>query len=288
MKDIKFVKAVASGNDFIIIDNSQLPACPPLYQQGRRAPSSQPRLSKLAKELCRRKLSVGADGLLVIEPSKKAHFKMRIFNPDGSEVDMCGNGLRCLALYAHRNRIVSGAKMVIETRAGKLEAEVKQDRIRLKMPRPKDLRLRFELDIDGQPQSVNYINTGVPHVVCFAQGLDNFNVEETGKAIRYHPEFQPAGTNANFVEVLDKNHIRIRTYERGVEQETLACGTGAAAAGIVTACQTEKPRRGQYKIKVDTRSGEALAVYFNIEKNEIDKVYLKGKAKIVYRGGLHV
>jgi len=274
MKDIEFVKAAASGNDFIIIDR---------FRDMKSQDKSQ--VSKLARELCQRKLSIGADGLLLIEPSKKVNFRMRIFNPDGSEVDMCGNGLRCVALYAHQNRIVSGSKMVIETLAGNLEAEVKQDTVKIKMSRPKDLRLKFDLDINGQNQKVNYINTGVPHIVCFVQGLADFNVEETGKAIRYHPEFQPAGTNSNFVEVLDKDHIGVRSYERGVEQETLACGTGCVAASIITRYQMQQDsQRGQCKIKVDTRGGETLAVYLNMKKDNIDEVYLEGKAKIVYKG----
>ena len=164
-----------------------------------------------------------------------------------------------------------------------MQAEVRQNKIRIKMSRPEDLRLKFNLDINGEMQSVNYINAGVPHVVCFAQGLDNFNVEEMGRAIRYHPEFQPEGTNADFVEVLDKDHIRIRTYERGVEQETLSCGTGAVAASIITCYQMEEPH-GMYKIKVDTQSGETLVVYFKIKEDKIDEVLLQGEAKIVYKG----
>lgn len=273
-KEISFVKAVASGNDFIIIDRLQNAKC-------------KLKIARLARELCRRKLSVGADGLLLLESSKKADFKMCIFNPDGTEVDMCGNGARCLALYGVKERIC-GNKMTIETDAGNLQAEVKQDKVKIKMSRPKDLRLRFTLDIDGQTQNVNYINTGVPHVICFVQGLDSFNVQETGRAVRYHPEFQPEGTNADFVQVLDKDHIRVRTYERGVEGETLACGTGVVAAGIITSYEMQGKPQGKYKIKVDTQSGETLAVYFKIEKDNIDEVYLEGKAKIVYKGGVHV
>lgn len=299
MKEIEFVKAEACGNDFIIIDRLQVGSC-----RG----STGPQPAKLAKELCQRKLSVGADGLLLIEASsrktlratrlprgerselyeaKRADFKMRIFNPDGTEVDMCGNGSRCAALYAQQKKPGCGSKMVIETRAGNLQAEVKQDRVRIKLSHPKDLRLKFDLDIDGQAQNVSYINTGVPHIVCFVQDLDNFNVEESGRAIRYHPEFQPEGTNADFVEVLDKGHIRVRTYERGVEQETLSCGTGCVAASIITAYQTEKPQK-VHRIKVDTQGGEALTVYFNIEKDIINEVSLEGQARIVYRGGLYV
>lgn len=271
-REVEFVKAVASGNDFIIIDRFRL----------RTNELTNQRTTKLAKELCQRKSSVGADGLLLIERSKKCDFKMRIFNPDGSEVDMCGNGSRCVAVYAAKEKICSN-KMVIETRAGNLEGEVRKDKVKIKMPCSKDLRLKFDLNINGKKQNLNYIHTGVPHVVCFVQGLDNFDVYNTGRAIRYHSEFQPQGTNADFVEVLDEDNIRIRTYERGVEEETLACGTGAVAAAIVTAYQMPQPR-GVHKVKVDTQGGEVLVVYFKIKKNNIDEVYLEGKARIVYRG----
>ena len=204
IREIEFIKAVASGNDFIIIDR---------FRQRINEPANK-LTNELAKELCQRKLSVGADGLLLIEPSKEADFKMRIFNPDGSEVDMCGNGSRCAAVYAAKEKIC-GNKMVIETRAGNLEAKVRKDKVKIKMPRPKDLKLKFNLDINGKTYNANYINTGVPHVVCFVQGVNNFDVGQTGRAIRYHPEFQPKGTNADFAEVLDKDHIRLRTYERG-------------------------------------------------------------------------
>ena len=274
MKKVKFVKAVASGNDFVILNNLK-----------NRKPASADQIGKLTQALCRRKLSVGADGLLVIEPSKKANFKMRIFNPDGTEVTMCGNGSRCVALYAHKYKIVSSAKMIIETRAGNLEAEVKQARVKVKMPQPKDLRLKFDLNVNGRKQNVNYINTGVPHVVCFVRNLENFNVQRAGKAIRYHIDFQPQGTNANFVEVLNKGHIKVRTYERGVEQETFACGTGCVAASIITTYQMqEKPEKGKYRIKADTHGGEMLSVYFKIEKNIISQTFLEGPARIVYEG----
>jgi diaminopimelate epimerase len=277
MKEIEFVKAVASGNDFIIVDSFK-----------KLKPEAKNRISKLARQLCQRKVSVGADGLLLIEPSKKANLKMRIFNPNGTEVDMCGNGARCVALYAVKKKI-SGHKMLIETEAGNLQAEVKKDSIKIKMPTPKDIRLKFDLTINGQRQSVSYINTGVPHVVVFVQKLDDFNVETIGSKIRYHSDFCPQGTNADFVKVLGKGRIMVRTYERGVEQETLACGTGCVAASVITICQMEqKAQRKQYKIKVKTQSGEILTVYCNREKDIFRKIFLEGKAKLVYRGGLYV
>lgn len=271
MKQIKFIKTEASGNDFIIIDRFR-----------DRKPQPRAQIASLARKFCRRKLSIGADGLLLIERSKKADFRMRVFNPDGSEVDMCGNGIRCVALYANKEGIC-GNKMDIETRAGNLGAEVKQDRVKIRMSPPKEMRLKFDLDIDSQLYNVSYINTGVPHVACFVQKLDGFNVQKVGRSIRYHPEFQPEGANANFIEVLNKNHIRVRTYERGVEQETLSCGSGCVAAGIIAVYQLER-LQGAHKIEVATHGGETLAIYFKIQKDIVNEVYLEGTAKTIYEG----
>ncbi|MBN3038559.1 MAG: diaminopimelate epimerase [Candidatus Omnitrophica bacterium] len=277
MRKIEFSKMVASGNDFVLIDRFKT-----------RLPLEKNQISKLAKEVCQRKHSIGADGLLLIEPSKKADFKLRIFNPDGSEVDMCGNGSRCAALYAAQNNIGSRGKKVIETLAGNLFAQVKKEKVKIKMTRPKDIRLRFSLDVDGNTYNVNYINTGVPHVVCFVQSLDKISVGEMGRAIRYHSEFQPQGTNANFVEVLSKGHIKLRTYERGVEEETLACGTGCVASGIITTYDMQnRINTGRHKVRVSTKGGETLSVYFKVIKDKtIDEVFLEGKAKLVYEGKL--
>lgn len=277
MSAINFIKAVASGNDFIIIDKIKT-----------RNAKHDIRYTKLAKFLCQRKLSIGADGLLLIEPSQACDFKMRIFNPDGTEVEMCGNGSRCVALYAQKSRIVTNSKMTIETKAGNLQAEVKQDRVKVKMPDAKGLRLKFDLELSCERQNVNFINTGVAHVVCFVQGLNNFNVCEIGRAIRYHPEFRPEGANADFVEVLGQGHIRVRTYERGVEQETLACGTGVVAAAIIATYNMRASSQGQHKIRVDTQGGETLTVYFDIDKDKINQVYLEGRAKIIYQGSVYL
>lgn len=276
MENLEFFKAVASGNDFIILNGIK----------GQNS-GAQRQISKLSRELCQRRLSAGADGLLLLEPSARADFKMRVFNPDGQEVDMCGNGARCAALFAGRNNLVRDDKMFIETRAGILEAEVKQDKVKIKMSPPKDLRLEFSLALNNGPQKVSYINTGVPHVVCFVPEVDTFPVNQAGKDIRYHPEFQPEGTNANFVQVTGKQRIKIRTYERGVEEETLACGTGAVAASIITVSQTLKPQ-GRHTVRVETKSGETLTVSFTAAGQAIKDVFLEGKAKIVYKALLNV
>ncbi len=265
MKNIDFTKAVGSGNDFVIIDN--------------RKKICHGNLSRLAREICDRKNSIGADGMLLLEDSKKGDFKMRIFNPDGSEVDMCGNGARCIAEFAYKKRI-AGKKMKIDTRAGILEAEVMDNSVRLKMSNPGQIRLRFNLDIGGMEYEVNYINTGVPHVVRFEEDVDRVDVRKFGAIIRYHKEFSPSGTNANFVEVASGHKIRVRTYERGVEDETLACGTGATASAIIASMlKGVKP-----PVEVITKGQEVLRIYFKIDKVEVKDVYLEGGARLVYEG----
>lgn len=265
MKGVRFQKAVATGNDFIIIDGRSRPAV------------SRP--SEFAKKVCDRKRSVGADGLLVIERSNKADFKMRIFNPDGSEAEMCGNGSRCIALYAAAKKITKH-EMTIDTLAGILSASVKKDVVKVRLPDPKDIRWNLCLTINKCPYKLNFINIGVPHVIHFVEDLDNVDVKNLGSEIRYHKEFSPAGANADFVKVAGRDRIKIRTYERGVEDETLACGTGAVASAIIAA---ESEKSGS-PITVETRGGEKLKVYFKLADGSFSNVYLEGKAKLVYEG----
>jgi len=267
-KRIRFTKAVATGNDFILIDNRK-----------PQAPSRQ--LAALAKRLCERKMSIGADGLLVLEHAKKADFKMRIFNPDGSEAEMCGNGSRCAALYASTNGIAN-INMTIETLAGILNARVKGDIVKVRLTNPKDINWNLCLSIGECPYKLSFIDTGVPHVVYFVKNLDTVDVKKVGADIRYHKEFSPAGANADFVKIEDEHNIKIRTYERGVEDETLACGTGAVASAIISA------EFGKLKspVNVETRSGEKLKVYFDMTGGNFTNVYLEGKAYLVFDGVL--
>lgn len=264
MKHLKFTKAVATGNDFIIIDNRQ---------------GAFKGLPALARKLCDRKRGVGADGLLAVEKSKRADFKMRIFNPDGSEAEMCGNGSRCMALYAAKNKIAKKA-MTIDTLAGVLNATVKSDIVKVRLTDPKDIKWNLCLEINKCPYKVNFVNTGVPHVIHFTDDLDKIDVKNLGSHIRYHGEFAPEGTNADFVKVAGKDSIKIRTYERGVEDETLACGTGAVASAIISA-EAEKLTS---PVTVQTRGGEKLRVFFNIVGGNFKDVYLEGRAKLVYEG----
>lgn len=265
MSMIRFTKSVATGNDFVIVDN--------------RLSDIKIKLPEIAKKLCERKRSIGADGLLVVERSKRADFKMRIFNPDGSEAEMCGNGSRCIALYAKAKGIAK-EKMTIETLAGVLNATVKGDLVKVKLPEPKDIKWNLCLMINKCPYKVSFVNMGVPHVVYFTDDLEKVEVKDLGSSMRYHKEFSPAGANVDFVKIIDKHNIRVRTYERGVENETLACGTGAVASAVISA-EAEKLKS---PIRIETRGGEALKVYFELIKENFKNVYLEGKAKLVYEG----
>jgi len=274
-KKIKFTKAVATGNDFIILESKALGS-------GYQGPGARKYLAGLAKRLCDRKRSIGADGLLVIEPSKKADFRMRIFNPDGSEAEMCGNGSRCVALYAAARK-VAGKTMTIETIAGILSAALDGDNIKVLLTDPKDIRWNLCLMIDKCPYKINFVNTGVPHVIHFVNDLDKVDVKNLGSHIRHHGEFSPEGTNADFVKIAGKDSIKVRTYERGVEDETLACGTGAVASAIVAAEAEKMPS----PITVETRSGEKLKVHFDLIDGNFKNVYLEGRAELVFDGTTH-
>ncbi len=266
MQRINFTKTVASGNDFVVIDEL---ANWPIH-----------RLKRLARKICDRKYGAGADGLLILEKSKAADIKMRIFNADGSEAQMCGNGARCTALYIGRRRVA------IETKAGIIESEVNADNVRIKLTDPKDMKLDMPIRVNNRTLHVNFINTGVPHAVIFAEGLDKIDVANLGNRIRYHKSFAPCGTNVDFAEVLNNNTIKVRTYERGVEDETLACGTGAVASALITSYEL---RVTSYRnINVHTQGGEILKVYFEKIKNKFNNVWLEGKAGIVYKGAYYV
>jgi len=297
MKRIDFTKMVASGNDFVIAEASNQPA--PAKRSGPGKPVTRS-FGLLARDICERKFGVGADGLLVLEKSRLADIKMRIFNADGSEAAMCGNGARCVALYLGK------PKVKIETQAGIIESCVNRESVKIKLTDPKDIKLDIPLVFNGRTLQVNFINTGVPHAVIFVEGLDKIHVFGLGRVIRYHKKFSPAGTNVDFVEIIGDNDISIRTYERGVEDETLACGTGAVAAALITNYKLQIIPPTNYvgagsrqilmqmggtnykKINVRTRSGEILKVYFVKKNNKFSDVWLKGKAKVIYKGVYNV
>jgi len=275
MRQIAFTKMVASGNDFLVVDATSSK----FKGQGVKP-------AALAIKMCGRKFGAGADGMLFLEKSKKANFRMRVFNPDGSEPDMCGNGARCAALFFKTNNPkLKRSDLRFETGAGIIEAQVKSDVIKLKMTDPKDLWANIDLNISTQFYKVHYVNTGVPHTVFFIGNVETVAIKEVGKQIRFHKQFQPEGTNVNFAQIVDNRTIKVRTYERGVEDETLACGTGSVASALLSFYLKLTHKS---PVSVNTRSQEVLKVYFDYKDNKFSNIWLEGSARIVYEGGFNV
>jgi diaminopimelate epimerase len=262
---MKFFKMSGTGNDFVLLDN--------------RDGSLGAGLDGLVPRLCHRRNGVGADGVLLIERSDQADFRMRYLNADGGEVSFCGNGGRCIAYFAHAIG-AAGPAMSFTAGDGPHTAEVVGRRVRLSMRDPQDIRLNFILDLDTRGYAASFADTGVPHVVVPVVDLAGFDVAAIGKRIRDHRMFEPAGTNANFIEIEGRHRLRIRTYERGVEDETLACGTGATAAAVVSAL------RGLMDSPVEclTRGGETLAVHFDRRDDVVTDVSLEGDVRLLFTG----
>lgn len=203
---------------------------------------------------------------------------MRVFNADGSEAEMCGNGARCAVLYTGRRNAR------LETKAGIIESRADGENIKVRLTDPGNIRLDIPIKVNRRNLKVNFIDTGVPHAVLFVEGLDEIHVDEIGRLIRFHKKFAPAGANADFVEALSKNLISIRTYERGVEDETLACGTGSVAAALIFSLKSGEEKA----INVLTKGGETLKVYFKKSGRGFRDVWLEGKARMVHKGEYYV
>lgn len=220
---------------------------------------------------------MGADGIIFIEPSEKADFKWQFFNADGSEAEMCGNGGRCAARFVNLKGI-TGPTLTFETQAGILSAQVSGKKVKLEMTKPHSLILDKSLLINGKEETLSSINTGVPHAIKFVEDIEAVDVVYLGRSIRNHSHFAPAGTNANFVQLEKGSRLSIRTYERGVEDETLACGTGTVASALIAAF------KGWVKspVSVKTKGGETLMVHFEIEGKEVKKVFFEGDVHIIY------
>ena len=257
-----------SGNDFIIIDN-------------REHVVDEADLHGLIVGSCRRKMSAGADGFILIEPSETVDFRWRFYNADGSRAEMCGNGARCAARFAFLNQIAA-AQMSFQTDVGTVSARVDGIRVKVSMPDPAELKLDYSVKLENGPLTVSSVNTGVPHVVVINEKVEDMDVFALGREIRYHPDFSPAGTNANFICPLEDGGISIRTYERGVEDETLACGTGSIASAIVSA----KKLNLSAPIRVRTRGGEDLTIYFSEKDGVFADIFLEGDARVIYKGEL--
>ncbi len=271
MKEIKFWKMNGSGNDFIIIDN-------------RDGIIKQEQMSSFSKLVCRRRRSVGADGVIFIveSKSKSCDFAWKFYNSDGSEAEMCGNGSRCVARFAYLNKIAA-KKMRFETAVGAVEAEVLGRRVKVMLTDPKQLRKDVQIEKLLDWESIDFINTGVPHVVIRVKELENIPVQQIGRKIRFHKEFLPEGTNVNFMRKIADNLIEVRTYERGVEDETLACGTGSIASALISSLRDGNSS----PVDVKTKGGEILRIYFKRQGDRFFDIWLEGDTNIVYKGELH-
>jgi diaminopimelate epimerase len=270
-----FVKMNGSGNDFILVDN----------RVAKLEPGIMP---LLAKGACARGRSVGADGLIILEPSDRVDsawgrvdFLWHFFNADGSSAEMCGNGGRCAARFAF-DQGLAGARMVFDTLAGPIRAWVDGASVKLEMVPPRGAYRDLSLETLEGAVTLHGVNTGVPHAVVPVNDLEAAPVQELGRALRFHGHFAPAGTNVNFISVRD-GELKVRTYERGVEDETLACGTGAVASALVAGSQ------GWLKppVSVRVKSGEILKVHFSADPDGFRDVLLEGAASYVYQGVLH-
>lgn len=261
---LKFTKMNGAGNDFVLLDNRDL--------------SLQLSAGQIV-HLCDRHRGVGADGVLVVEPPEKdADFRMRYYNRDGGEVEMCGNGARCFARFARR--FVKSDEIRFETMAGVVSATIEGENVRLHMGEPRDLQLRQPLEVAGRTLEVHSVNTGVPHAVVFVEDLEAVPVRELGASLRYHKHFAPKGTNANFIVKTGPQSLAIRTYERGVEDETLACGTGVIASAIVL----HELIGATLPLEVKVRGGDSLMVDFEELAGTYRDVTLTGPADIAFTG----
>ena len=266
---LRFTKMNGAGNDFVMIDN--------------RAGDLQLSGGQIAK-ICDRHRGVGADGILVLErPRNGADFRMRYYNADGGEVEMCGNGARCFARFASR---VAGPleKLSFETPAGIIKADLQGELVCLQMSEPKDLRLGVKIPLPNQVVDAHFVNSGVPHVVIPVEDLDRADVRGIGSAVRFHELFAPKGTNVNFLSRGGDRQILIRTYERGVENETLACGTGVVASALTFSASEGVPG----PIGVLVRGGNELKVGFEKSGAQFRNVTLTGPADFVFEGTIEL
>jgi diaminopimelate epimerase len=268
MTGFPFSKMSGSGNDFILMDHREVP------WQGWD-------LAEMARRLCRRRISVGADGLILLVPPRDPEhaFAWRFFNADGSEAEMCGNGARCAARFAVLKGLAP-AKMQFETLSGVIEAQVEGEEVRVRLGNPSQIRPELGVIADNRDHALVFMDTGVPHAVGFVRDLEDVDVAHLGRTLRHHDAFAPRGTNVDFVQVVDRRSLRMRTYERGVEDETLACGTGAVASAIAAHLKghVEPP------VSVITRSGRTLRIHFKVQGMQYTDVSLEGDALRIYDG----
>lgn len=259
-----------AGNDFVMLDN-----------RDRQISLSTQQIFRL----CDRHRGIGADGLIMVEPAERnGDWRMRYHNADGAEVEMCGNGARCFARFVDKIAPVKNGTVSFETPAGIISATLSGDEVSLGMSQPGPFADGVTLDAAGSTLTVYFINTGVPHAVVVVDDLDDTDVHRLGAALRHHHHFQPRGTNANFVKQLGPQDLAIRTYERGVEAETLACGTGVVASALTIATLTG----AQSPIRVLVKGGDTLHVDFQRQGDSFSDVVLTGPADFVFEGTVTV
>lgn len=267
---VSFTKMNGAGNDFILIDNRS---------QSLQLNSDQ------AARLCDRHRGIGADGVIVLKPcmSGRADWAWDFYNSDGSLAEMCGNGSRCFGRFVRR---LTGEKkgFTFETRAGIVTARFKGDDVSVTLTAPRDLRLHQNVSLSIGATEIHSVDTGVPHAVVFVPDADKAMVQPLGSEIRYHSHFAPRGTNVNFVQLLGGNTIRVRTYERGVEGETLACGTGVSASALVAS----ELHQLQPPVKVRVQGGKLLEVDFEKTGGQFANVTLSGPADFVFEGQIEI
>lgn len=267
---LRFCKMSGAGNDFILIN-------------GREAPAAFD-YSELAQRFCRRRIAIGADGIVLVERSRRpdAHVRVRFWNPDGMEAATCGNGTRCAARFA----VIEGLapdEMLIETTGSDIEARVAGETVTLRYRTRPEIELDFEVSGPEGPHSGHRVEVGIPHLVLPIEALPEGPIEAICRPLRYAPELGEPGANVHLVEIVDPHTIRIRSYERGVEEETLACGSGSLSSAVALAAAglIEGP------VTVETRSGDSLTVRFERDvTGGFFNLELEGPARIIYRGEL--
>nr|WP_287412046.1 diaminopimelate epimerase [Pseudodesulfovibrio sp.] len=267
-KSVPFYKMQGCGNDFVVIDNREL-----------GVPESA--MEAWAKAICARAFGIYADGLFFLEDSEDAalDYRWHFYNSDGSRAEMCGNASRCAGKLAHAIGLAP-AEHTFGTDAGPIKASVLLDgpdvgRVKVQLTPPKETKTNITLDIDGEPLTVHFSDTGVPHAVVFVDDVKGLDIMDIGPKIRYHEAFAPAGTNVNFAQIIDKNTMLLRTYERGVEAETYACGTGAAATQVLA---NALGLTGSFA-NLTTTSDEMLTIFL-----EDGNVFLQGAAELTFQG----
>jgi len=265
MKALSFTKMSGAGNDFIMVNSTE-------HSLSIDWPS-------FALRYCALKTGVGADGVIVLSPDAETDFSFRILNADGSEAEMCGNGARCAALFAYQQRL-AGKSMKFRTLAGVIGARIDDKEVAIQMTDPLDLRTCIDIEVHQKKMYVHFINTGVPHTIVFSDRIEEISVKELGRSIRWHEHFSPAGTNVDFVKVLGPGSIHVRTYERGVEDETYACGTGAVASAIISDV-LGMVRKTPVQVRM---KGGDLKIEFSGNNGSYKDVWLIGPVDTVFTG----